>query len=275
MKRYSTQLIHSTAWVLWGSLMISPVQAANNNDTADATSYQAPSVAEQKVAVAASATRSPRHETETPVLYKLMVDRLERDFTDEEDYSYLDGQAWVGSSTNKLWFKGESGRKSGDLFDSNLEAYYSHAIAAYWDAQIGVRRDFSENNKPARNWLGFSFQGLAPYKFETDVTGYVGTSGRTAMRVRGGYNVLITQRLIFWPEVELNLYGKDDSERSLGKGLADSRLTLRLRYDIRRELAPYIGVQWTKLYSDTADYARESGEAINDVQLVVGVRMWW
>lgn len=276
MKHIINQLICSTAFTLGCSLLATPVlAAADNNGVISSTAYQAPTVAEQKAAVAASVSRSVRHGSETPLLYKIMIDRLERDFTDDGDFSYLDGQAWLGSSTNRLWLKGETGRKNGDNFDANLEAYYSRAIAAYWDAQIGVRHDFSESNAPGRNWLGFGFQGLAPYKFETGVTGYVGSSGRTAMRVRSEYNILITQRLVFWPEVELNLYGKDDPERNLGKGLADSRLALRLRYEIRREIAPYIGMQWTNKYSNTAEFSRQNGETVNDMQVVAGVRIWW
>ena len=238
-------------------------------------SYQAPSAAEQKQAVEESVARSKRHKTDTPLLYKIMIDRFERDFTDKGDFTYIEGQGWVGSSTNRLWLKGEGTRLHGNTEDANLEAYYSHAISAYWDVQAGVRQDFSSGDIPSREWLGFGVQGLAPYKFDTSITTYVGQSGRTAMRLQGEYDFYITQRLIFWPELELNLYDKNDPARRLGRGLSDARLALRLRYEIRREFAPYVGVQWTKKFAQTADYARDDGDPDHDMQFVIGLRMWW
>lgn len=252
-------------------LTVIPALAANH----ETGSYQAPSVAEQRQAVEESVSRSDRHKTSEPLLYKIMIDRLERDFTDKGDFTYLEGQAWVGASTDRLWLKGEGTRIDGNTEDANLEAYYSHAIAAYWDVQAGMRHDFSSGGIPSRDWLGVGIQGLAPYKFDTSVTAYVDKSGRTALRLTGEYDFYVTQRLIFWPELELNIYGKNDPARHLGRGLSDARLALRLRYEIRREFAPYVGVQWTKKFAQTADYARENGEADHDLQFVIGLRMWW
>ncbi len=206
---------------------------------------------------------------------KLMLDRLERVDTGTGSLTYLEGQAWVGTDLNKLWIKGEGARANGSTEDASLEVYYSRALAAYWDAQIGLRHDFSTDGGPTRDWLGFGFEGLAPYKFETDATIYVGSRGRTAARLRGEYDIYLTQRLVFWPEAELNLYGKDDPQRALGSGLSSSSLTIRLRYEIRREFAPYIGVQWVRKYGTTADYARQAGVAVSDTQYMVGVRLWW
>lgn len=249
--------------------------AADYSDNSAASNWQPPTVAEQKAAVAASIKKMAGHKTASPVLYKVMIDRLERDFTDKGNFNYIEGQAWVGSSTDRLWLKGEASRINGNTDDGNIEAYYSHAIAAYWDAQVGVRHDFSTSDVPSRNWLGFGVQGLAPYKFDTDITAYVGSSGRTALRLTSEYDFFMTQRLIFWPEVEVNLYGKNDPERNLGKGLSDARVALRLRYEIRREFAPYVGVQWTRKFANTASYARQNGDAVHDMQVVAGIRTWW
>lgn len=239
--------------------------------------YQAPSVVEQQLAVRKSVEHTARHDMGMgePLFYKVMLDRFERDFTDKGNFNYIDAQAWVGSSTNRLWLKGEVARSNGHTDDANLEAYFSHAISAYWDAQIGERHDFSTRDTPSRDWLGIGIQGLAPYKFDTDITAYIGTAGRTALRLTSEYDFFITQRLIFWPEVELNLYGKDDPQRNLGNGLANSRIALRLRYEIQREFAPYVGVQWTRKYDGTASYARQSGVAVSDMQIVAGIRIWW
>ena len=170
MKYRNIVTFGGTTALLAGNLALSPVMAAGYSDNTSSTSYQAPSVAHQKAAVAASAKRSARHNTDTPVLYKVMIDRLERNFTDKGNFNYIEGQAWVGSSINRLWLKGEGARVNGKAEDADIEAYYSRAIASYWDAQIGMRHDFGTGGTPSRNWLGFGVQGLAPYKFDTALT---------------------------------------------------------------------------------------------------------
>jgi copper resistance protein B len=75
--------------------------------------------------------------------------------------------------------------------------------------------------------------------------------------------------------VELNVYGKDDATRGIGAGFSSAEAGLRLRYEIRRELAPYIGVTWARKFGETADLAELAGEEIDDSQLVVGIRAWF
>ena len=212
---------------------------------------------------------------DNPVLAKVLLDRLELRDADQGTLGYWEGQAWLGTDLNRLWLKSEGSVLKGDVQDADLEAYYSRAVSAYWDAQLGMRHDFALNGAKSRDWLGFGFKGLAPYKFNIDATAYVGPEGRTAARLRAEYDLLITQRLIFWPEVELNFYGKEDRSRGLGTGLATADIALRFRYEIRREFAPYIGVQWTRKVGKTADFARAAGEPVEDAQFMLGVRVWW
>lgn len=278
MKKFISSLLHAailTMAIPAAFCTTTALAADNTYPSSDSTGYQAPSLAQERADVARLAAEWPRHETHDSLIYKVMIDRLERDFTNKGDYTQFEGQAYIGTDTNKLWIKGEGKHLAGVTQDADIEAYYSHAIAAYWDAQIGARHDFSVGNTPGRNWLGVGIQGLAPYKFDTAATAYVGNNGRTALRLTSEYDLFVTQRLIFWPGVELNLYGKNDPERHLGSGLADSRVVLRLRYEIRREFAPYFGVQWTNKFGKTASYARAGGEPTSDMQLVAGVRLWW
>lgn len=216
---------------------------------------------------------SPVHDN--TIFSKWMLDRLEYRDTSTDNSTYWEGQAWIGSDTNKLWLKTEGSRVNGETDDAELEAYYSRAVAPFWDAQVGIRHEFSTTEMPARDWLGVGFQGLAPYLFEVDATAYVGQHGRTALRFKGEYDLLLTQRLVFMPEVEFNAYGKKDPEKMRGSGLSDASLTLRLRYDIRREFAPYVGVTWTQKYGGTADYARAAGASVSETFLLAGVRVWW
>ncbi|HKK14578.1 MAG TPA: copper resistance protein B [Gammaproteobacteria bacterium] len=216
---------------------------------------------------------SPIHDN--MVVSKLMLDRLEVRDTREGNLKYWEGQAWVGTDLNKLWLKSEGEVLKGTTEDANVEALYSRAIAAFWDVQAGVRHDFAVGSQPSRQWGALALKGLAPYRFEVDASAYVGSAGRTAARFKGEYELLLTQRLVLMPELEFNLYGKRDAERGLGSGLSNVDLGLRLRYEIRREFAPYVGVVWTRKYGATADYARDNGAPVSDTQWLVGLRSWW
>jgi copper resistance protein B len=203
----------------------------------------------------------------------LLIDQLEAFHGRDANGQSWEAQAWYGSDENKLWIRTEGERSRGKLEDGDLEAFWSHNIATFWSTQLGVRQEIGEG--PTRTWAAFGVQGLAPYWFELEATGYVGPSGRTAARVRAEYELLFTQRLILQPEAEINLYGKNDPQRRIGSGVSDVQFGLRLRYEIRRQFAPYIGVNWVRRIGTTADYARQDHQPILDRQIVAGVRLWF
>jgi copper resistance protein B len=138
---------------------------------------------------------------------------------------------------------------------------------------VGVRKDYKPT--PSRSWVALGFEGLAPYWFELDAAVFVGESGRTGFRLQAEYEILFTQRLILSPELEINAYGENDADTDTGSGLSDAEIGLRLRYEIRREFAPYVGINWYKRYGNTADYAREDEEGVSDTSLVVGIKAWF
>lgn len=183
-----------------------------------------------------------------------------------------DVHAWYGNDYNKLWFKTEGTRLEDVTEDARAELLWDRIFSRWWSSQLGVRHDFG--NGPSRDWLALGVQGLTPYFFQIEATGYVGDAGRTAARLRAEYDLLLTQRLVLQPELELNAYGKDDPERNVGAGLSDLQLALRLRYEIRRECAPYLGVAWFRRLGKTADLVREAGQEPSVLQLVAGVRFW-
>ena len=202
----------------------------------------------------------------------LLIDQLE--YTNGNDAHGLSWEAegWYGNDSNKLWLRTEGDRSRGKLEDADVEAFWNRNIATFWSTQAGVRHDSGEG--PSRSWAAFGVQGLAPYWFELEATGYVGASGRTAARLRAEYELLLTQRLILQPEAEINLYGKDDPATRIGSGVSDVQVGLRLRYEIHRQFAPYIGVNWVRRMGTTADYARQDHQPVLDRQIVVGVRIW-
>ncbi|MEY2170237.1 copper resistance protein B [Rhodanobacter sp. FW106-PBR-LB-2-19] len=212
-----------------------------------------------------------RHDAKS--LGMLLIDQLEAFHGLDANGQAWEAQGWYGSDTSKLWVRTEGERSGGRLEDGDVEAFWSHAVAAFWDSQLGVRQDFGAG--PERTWAAFGVQGLAPYWFELEATGYIGANGRTAARLRADYELLFTQRLILQPEAEVNLYGKDDPQRRIGSGVSDVQFGLRLRYEFHRQFAPYIGVNWIRRIGTTADYARQDHQPVLDWQIVAGVRIWF
>ena len=94
-------------------------------------------------------------------------------------------------------------------------------------------------------------------------------------RLEAEYELLLTQRLILQPRLETEIAGQEVEKFGVGEGFNDIELGLRLRYEIRREFAPYIGVSWTRLLGNTADFARREGDEVDNLAFVVGVRLWW
>jgi len=209
-----------------------------------------------------------------PAVGSLLLDRLE--YMDARDGGHavaIDGEAWYGRNFDKLWLKFEGEHAEGRLQDMRTEALWSHAVAPFWDTQLGVRHDFGVG--PDRTWAAFGIEGLAPYWFETEATFYVGQGGRTAARIAFEYEARFTQRLILQPSLEANFYGRDDPQRGIGSGLSDIEAGLRLRYEIHRAFAPYIGVVWQQRFGRSRDFARAEGESADDLQFVAGFRVWF
>ena len=208
-----------------------------------------------------------------PLLTMLLVDQLEIRSADGENPLVWEAEGWVGKDLNKFWFKTEGEFVDDQVEEAEIQALYSRAVAPFWDLQLGWRHDIRPS--PQRDWFAFGLKGLAPYYFDIDTALFIGNNGRTSVRLQAEYEVMLTQRLVLVPEIEMNFYGKDDPATGTGSGLADIEAGLRLRYEVRREFAPYIGVNWSRLYGQTADYAREEGDDIDDVQFVFGVRFWF
>lgn len=208
-----------------------------------------------------------------PVLLKLMLDQLEKRGSGSDSEDSWDAQAWIGKDLTKLWIKADGDRAFGMTQNAELQLLYSKAVASYWDFQAGIRHDFEPS--PSRSWFAVGLNGLAPYFFEIDAALFVGESGRTAFRFEAEYEFLLTQRLILTPEIETNFYGKNDPQIGIGSGLSDIEAGIRLRYEFRREFAPYIGINWTQSFGKTADFVRAAGLITSDTQLIIGLQAWF
>jgi copper resistance protein B len=203
----------------------------------------------------------------------LLMDRLEWVHTSRHTTAAYDLQTWYGRDYDRAVLKAEGDVDGGSLQEARTELLWGHAVASFWDTQIGARYDSGVD--PGRGWLACGVQGLAPYWFEVDAAAYLSDAGHSALRLSADYELLLTQKLILKPRLEANFYGKDDVARALGQGLSDLAAGIRLRYEIRREFAPYVGIEWMGKYGGTADFARAAGDAAEETRWVAGVRFWF
>lgn len=207
------------------------------------------------------------------VQHYLLFNRLEGFDADEGRGQAWEGQAWIGTDLDKLWLRSEGERFAGDTGSADLEVLYGRAVSPWWALVAGVRHDFKPG--ASQDFLAFGVQGLAPYKFEVEATAYIGKSGQSALRLEAEYETLLTNRLILQPLVELEAYGKDDAGRGIGSGLSSAEAGLRLRYEIVRQFAPYVGIvrEWT--FGRTGDFREDAGEAPHETRFVAGIRFWF
>ena len=203
----------------------------------------------------------------------VLVDKLEWQDADAGSALAWDVTSWIGGDIDRLQIRSEGTRLNGRSEDAELQVLWGHAIGPWWETVLGVRQDF----KPGvpQSWAAFGIQGTPLFGLETEATAYLGEGGQSAARLQAEYDLLITNRLILQPRAEANFYGRNDPQRGVGAGLADSQFGLRLRYEIRRELAPYIGVNWSHAYGNSATALRGDGEPTSEARLVAGIRAWF
>jgi copper resistance protein B len=205
----------------------------------------------------------------------VLIDSLEAGFGDGADTYSWGAQGWTGGDINRFWWKTEGeGEIDGKLHEVEVQALYSRAIAPFWDVQAGVRQDFRPDGEDATH-LTVGVQGVAPYWFEMGAAAFLSTEGDLTARFEAEYDQRITQKWILQPAIEMALSASDIPELEIGSGLTSVTAGVRLRYEIRKEFAPYIGVEWSRSLGETADYARARGQDPEDTRLVVGVKAWF
>ena len=198
----------------------------------------------------------------------LMVDNLEYQFNDEKVVAW-DSYVYIGYDLSKVYIYSE-GEKADEASsaESENQLVYSRAIAPYWDVQFGVGYDKTEESD--QTWGVIGVQGLAPYFFETRATILIGEDGNIGFRAEAEYEALFTQKLILTPSIGVAAYSKDNLEMGIGSGFSNLTLGARLRYEFVREFAPYVGVEWSKNFANTNDFA-----PLDEVYATAGLRFWF
>jgi copper resistance protein B len=208
------------------------------------------------------------------ILSKVMLNLGEYQIRRDGDGYRWEGEAWFGGDINRLVIKSE-GEASvrGGVDSGELQALYSRAVTPYFNLQAGVRQDFEP--QPRRTYAVLGVEGLAPYWFDVQSALFLSDRGEVLGRLEGTYDVRLTQRLILQPRVETNLAAQSIPEIGVGAGVSDVELGLRLRYEIRREFAPYVGVSFEQKLGAGADFARSHGEDASQTSFVFGLRAWF
>lgn len=221
----------------------------------------------------AEARRELRQEQGGGVYSKVFFNIAEFQLGQPGGYRW-DGQAWLGGDINRFVVKsqGDGSRREG-LDSAEVQLLYSRAVAPYTDVQAGIRYDFKPD--PSRAYLTLGVQQLFPYWFEFEGALFVSNKGELLARLEGSYDLLLTQQLVLQPRAELNFAAQNSQDIGVGAGLSNAELGLRLRYEFRREFAPYIGVSYDQKLGNTAAYARSSGKDSGSTRFVVGLRSWF
>ncbi|MEO8465916.1 MAG: copper resistance protein B [Gammaproteobacteria bacterium] len=206
-----------------------------------------------------------------PLNKLVLLDRFETQRTNGGSLQRWDLETWVGKSLTKFWIRTEGERLSGDTQRAELELLWGKSFARWWELLAGVRGDFEPG--PTQGWAAVGVHGTTPYRVDLEATAYVGEGGRAALRVKSHYELLVTNRLILTPLAELNWYAERDAAHGIGAGLADAEIGLRLRYELKREVAPYVGLVAQRKLGGTAEFARAAGHDPNDTRLVAGIRL--
>ena len=224
-------------------------------------------------AAMASARTALRREHGGMSYSQLMLNLAEVQFQNGRDGYRWDGEFWYGGDINRLTIKSEGEGTFREDMEGEVQALYSRAVGPYFNLQAGIRQDFAAG--PDRTYAQLGFEGLAPYWFDVEGALFLSDKGDVFGRLEGYYDQRITQRFVLQPRVELNLSAQDVPSSGLGSGLTDAEAGLRLRYEIKREFAPYVGVSWERRFGDTARYSRAAGEGTGGVSVVAGIRAWF
>lgn len=202
-----------------------------------------------------------------------LANRLEAWDADSGAGIAWEAQGWIGKDTRRVWIRSEGELSGGVTEAADIELLYGRSISPWWEAVAGVRHDFKPGE--ARSHLAIGVMGLAPQWFEIQATAYLSEHGRVSARIEAEYELLLTNRLILQPLIEASFHAGSDPARGMGPGLGTLETGLRLRYEVTRQFAPYIGLVRERAFGGTADYRRDSGDATDDTHLVAGLRLWF
>lgn len=244
---------------------VTPEAALLGPEHAADTIFGSPRMAEARAQLRSELGGSP--------MYGVLADEVEVRVSSGRSGYYWDVQGWFGGDIEKVWIKTEGEGRFGEPTEKvELQTVWSHAMTPWFDLQAGARYDFRPD--PERFYFVLGIQGLVPYVFEIDTALFLSEKGKLSARFEGTVDQLITQRLIAQPRLEINLSASDDDQIHVSSGVSSLELGFRLRYEVKREIAPYIGVHWQREFGQGADHLQSLGRNADEAMLVFGIRLF-
>ena len=189
--------------------------------------------------------------------WTVRADVLEHRLRKGGDAQAFEGEAWWGGDASR-WVVKARGEHADRWEKGEAELLKAWPVGPYFDLQAGVRYDLAPKG---RGYAAVGFEGLAPYWFELQGTAYLSDKGDVTARAEASYDLRLTQKLILQPRLETDL-------AEAGAGRLEGGL--RLRYEITREFAPYVGVVRERAFGP----AVAAGERAGSTAVVVGLRVW-
>lgn len=207
-----------------------------------------------------------------PLIWGLSVNQLERVTGDEEAIAW-DADFKIGRDMSKLQIEVEGERALGGDVAGRAKAYYTQAVSAFWDVKAGLAYDYAPGEHLTHVALGV--QGLAPQWIETEAVAYLSEDGDLTGEITLETELLLTADLTLVPELTLGLSAQDVLALGLGQGLTDIAFEPRLKWRAARNVQPYIGYEYKRLFGGTAGAARAAGEDRSAEALLLGVSFWY
>lgn len=217
-----------------------------------------------------------------PPLYygRFLVDRLEYIFSGQDDkvLSY-EATGWYGGDYQRFWIETEGDHDTGSAEGGEIERLdllYGRLVSAFWNARagIGYRGTYGPDSEE-RFFAVFGLKGLAPFMFEIDTNIRISDRGEVLLDLEAEYDIYLTQRWVIQPRMDASYSFNEIKGLGIGPGFPGIGLGARLRYEIRRQIAPYIGLTWSTMTGGSRDMAREEAQPRDSTRLMAGIKFWF
>lgn len=167
----------------------------------------------------------------------------------------------IGTDENKIFIKIHTDKAESHDAHFDAKVLYSRMISDFWDVQAGVRYrsqkvELDHHVKDSEEQLDavIGLHGMAPYFFETDAYFYAGEDHYSGLSLETERDLLLTQKLIFKPYLDLDVVFSDDSKYAKKSGLSSLITGIETRYEISKKVMPYLDIayEYSKGNDETA-----------------------
>lgn len=219
-------------------------------------------------------THASHHMNDNPNFWSIDAEALQLAKNDDQYSGQYDIKFWYGNSENRVYLNNSGEFEHKNLQSASSEIAWWRALSPYWNTSLGFRQDYGHSQRD-QSWVSTGINGVAPYWFDVGANLYVSKEGDVQLKLSSSYDLYITQKVVFQPEIEGTFFANNNAEYQYGSGLSSIESGFKLRYDITPQLSPYIGFDHERMLGKTADYVKQHGEATHSSQALIGLRFWY